>query len=190
MDWTEVHCFLWTSKSLVSRANQTRRRKQPKATQRWYTILSMNWNTNKTKKKEKLFKRSKRISVFLMKLMSTYCIKQLVQSVRIWCWQEILLPSLLSCICRMTAGMVMFSVFVHVHVLVGQLKEKLTLLGWGSAFGLTIWVPGGIMPLGGSLTSTSKPASKWFKKDLQLNFVNSQEIYCLHINFMLLWGKT
>lgn len=36
----------------------------------------------------------------------------------------------------------------------------LTLLGWGSAFGLTIWVPGGIMPLGGSLTSTSKPASK------------------------------
>lgn len=61
--------------------------------------------------------------------MSTYCIKQLVQSVRIWCWQEILLPSLLSCICRMTAGMVMFSVFVHVHVLVGQLKEKLTLLG-------------------------------------------------------------
>lgn len=41
-----------------------------------------------------------------MKPMSTYCIKQLVQSLRIWCWQEILLPSLLSCICWMTAGMV------------------------------------------------------------------------------------
>lgn len=44
-------------------------------------------------------------------------------------------------------------------LLVNQ-KKELTLLGWGSAFGLTIWVPGGIMPFGGSLTSTSKPASK------------------------------
>lgn len=57
-------------------------------------------------------------------------------------------------------------------LLVNQ-KKQLTLLGWGSAFGLTIWVPGGIMPLGGSLTSTSKPASK--RQDrLQLSTARQQ----------------
>lgn len=103
--WLDWGSLLPMNQQIVSQQSKPkRRRKQPKATQRWYTILSMNWNANKTKKKKKkLFKRSKRISVFLMKLMSTYCIKQLVQSVRIWCWQEILLPSLLSCICWMTA---------------------------------------------------------------------------------------
>lgn len=34
-----------------------------------------------------------------------------------------------------------------------------TLLGWGSAFGLISWVPGGIIPFGGSFTFTSSPAS-------------------------------
>lgn len=60
------------------------------------------------------------------------------------------------------ACMLFTGVFIYMFVplLVNQ-KKKLTLLGWGSAFGFTIWVPGGIMPLGGSLTSTSKPASKW-----------------------------
>lgn len=34
-----------------------------------------------------------------------------------------------------------------------------TLFGKGSAFGFISWVPGGIIPFGGSLTLTSKPAS-------------------------------
>lgn len=58
-------------------------------------------------------------------------------------------------------------------------EKELTLLGWGSAFGLTIWVPGGIMPLGGSLTSTSKPASKKDIHSSQVCFQNINEITCI-----------
>ena len=54
------------------------------------------------------------------------------------------------------AHMHFIGVFMFMLLLV---EKKLTLLGWGSAFGFTIWVPGGIIPLGGSLTSTSIPAS-------------------------------
>lgn len=41
-----------------------------------------------------------------------------------------------------------------------------TLLGCGSSFGFTICIPGGIMPLGGSFTSTSSPASREVEKSL------------------------
>lgn len=76
-------------------------------------------------------------------------------------------------------------------LLVSQ-KKKLTLLGWGSAFGLTIWVPGGIMPLGGSLTSTSKPASKrkrWFTvqhcKRQPLSIHSKRPLSCQNINQLI-----
>lgn len=52
----------------------------------------------------------------------------------------------------------------------GVRSVGLTLLGWGSALGLTICVPGGIMPLGGSFTSTSRPASS----GLNTHIVNTQ----------------